>query len=247
VSASRLGLGDAPSGALSAPLVPVAESLREAIRGDDPTAVARFSELSARVDVVDLANALLAVEPESVARYESLGIPPDTTRSTLADVGRKLDTYGTAADRPWLVSLLRGDVLAFGRLQFEREVDAAGRALHIPNGGPLTPAAVDHSIGLSREFFGPSGIHCTSWLFDPALLALPETSNIAAFVHRFDVGPVEPSLEASESAARFVFRRPLADVLDPTLVVPKSRVERIVVEHLRSGAHWSEPRSTLRA
>jgi hypothetical protein len=99
-------------------LEPVIDSLRRAIDGGDPAAGARFGELSS--DVAELAAAPLAVKPQALGRHESPGSPADITRSSLADVGRTLDTYGMTADRPGLVSLLRGDVLAFGRLQLGR-------------------------------------------------------------------------------------------------------------------------------
>jgi hypothetical protein len=231
---------------VSAPIDTAVAALREALHDDDPAAAARFSALTSALDVTALAEVLAAVDVDARERHASLGIPSGVTADSLADVGRKLDAYGASVDRPWLVGLLRGDVLALGRLQFERDTGADGRALHIPEGGALTPAAVDDALERAREHFGAGGVHCTSWLFDPALLDLPRDSNIVAFVRRFDVGAVEPSAEGSAAAAKFVFRRPLAEVLDPALVVPVSRVEQLVAAHLRSGRHWSEPRATLR-
>jgi hypothetical protein len=225
----------------------VVETLRSAIRSDDASATARFAAESSALPVEELAAVLAAVDADARDRYASLGIAEDVMVDSLADVGRKLDAYGATVDRPWLVELLRGDVLTLGRLQFERATGADGRALHIPEGGALTPAAVDDSLERARDHFGAGGIHCTSWLFDPALLALPDDSNIVVFVRRFDVGAIEPTPEGSAAAAKFVFRRPLADVLDPATVVATSRVERIVADHLRSGRHWSETRAILRA
>jgi hypothetical protein len=221
--------------------------LRSAVVSEDPQgAVARFSERTGGMDAETLAAILLAVGPDAETRHRRLGIPPAVTACTLADVTVKLSAYGASVDRPWLVGLLRGDVLGVGRLQFEREPSADGRALHIPEGPPLTPRAVDDSLAMARRLLGDHGITCTSWLFDPALLALSAGSNIARFRSRFEIGMSDPGPAGSAAAARFVFRRPLQEVLDPALVTPTTSIERIVVSVLRSGRHWSEPRAVLR-
>ncbi|MGD8169484.1 acyltransferase domain-containing protein [Herbiconiux sp. P16] len=259
-------------------------------------------------DVAHLAAAFLAVEPLAVRRHRRLGLSAEVTAGTLADVGRKIDAYGASADLSWLVGLARADVIALGRLQFERWASPEGRALHIPEGGPLDPRAVDDSLWQARELFGDGPIVCHTWLFDPALRALPAESNIVAFARRFEVLPsvnehaaassatssatassfstaassatsaataaaassaatatsssssaaaaaaaaagqdlAHPSdaVAADHAVAKFVFRRPLADVLDPARVQPRTAVERIVASRLRSGAHWSEPRGIL--
>ncbi|MFB2600068.1 acyltransferase domain-containing protein [Herbiconiux sp. P17] len=264
-------------------------------------------------DVAHLAAAFLAVEPLAVRRHRRLGLSAEVTAATLADVGRKIDAYGASADLSWLVGLARADVIALGRLQFERWASPEGRALHIPEGGPLDPRAVDDSLRQARELFGDGPIVCHTWLFDPALRALPAESNIVAFASRFEVlGSVDEHAAASSdttaatatassfsaaassatsaatataaaassatavaaaassataaayaaaagqdlahpsdpvaadhAVAKFVFRRPLADVLDPARVQPRTAVERIVASRLRSGAHWSEPRGIL--
>ena len=248
VSRSAAGLSVLPSSRSATLDRGVVESLRAAIvTSDSSAATAQFVEQTEGLDAETITAVMLAVEQSAIAHHLGSGIPLEITAATLADVGRKIEAYGATVDRPWLVGLLRGDVLAFGRLQVEREVSADGRALHIPEGGALTPAEIDDSLALARRFLGDGAIVCTSWLFDPALSRLPESSNIAAFVSRFEVGAVEPSPSGSRSAAKFVFRRPLAEVLEPAVVIPTSGVERIVAEHLRSGRHWSEPRATLRA
>ncbi|MCS5717172.1 acyltransferase domain-containing protein [Herbiconiux sp. CPCC 205763] len=200
-------------------------------------------------DVAHLAAAFLAVEPVAVQRHRRLGLSDEVTAATLADVGRKIDAYGASVDLSWLVGLARADVIALGRLQFERWASPEGRALHIPEGGPLDPRAVDDSLRQARELFGAGPIVCHTWLFDPALLALPAESNIVAFASRFETLPAEPDASepaaADHAVAKFVFRRPVADVLDPARVVPRTAVERIVAERLRSGAHWSERRGIL--
>lgn len=193
-----------------------------------------------------LAPALVAVVPDALARHAALGIPEAVTVATLADVGRKIDAYGATVDVPWLVGLLRAEVVALGRLQFERDTTPEGRAIHIPEGGSLRPEQVDASIAEARAMFGDGPMICTSWLLDPTLLSLPETSNIVAFARRFDVDATEAGHEGDEAAAKFVFRRPLAEVLDPAAVTPRTTLEHLVADHLRAGRHWSEPKGTLR-
>jgi hypothetical protein len=212
------------------------DALRAAVRGEHP----------APESVDALAPALVAVVPDALERHRALGVPEDVTAATLADVGVKIDAYGATVDVPWLVGLLRGDVLALGRLQYERETTDEGRAIHIPEGGSLRPELVDASLAEARGFFGDGTMICTSWLLDPTLLQLPETSNIVAFARRFDLEATDPGHEGDEAAAKFVFRRPLAEVLDPSAVVPRTTLERLVANHLRAGRHWSEPKGTLR-
>jgi hypothetical protein len=193
----------------------------------------------------DIAAAALAAEPLAVARYRELGIPDDITAQSLADVGRKISAYGATVDLPWLVSVMRGDVLAFGRIQLERKTVDGARALHIPEGGPLDPDEIDRSLAAGRAFLGDDPVVCTSWLLDPLLLELPAQSNIAAFARRFTVDEVVRSEEADHAVAKFVFRLPLAEALALPPAVLKTSVERRVYTHLRSGAHWSEPRGIL--
>jgi hypothetical protein len=216
---------------------PSVRALRAAVRG----------EADAPESVDALAPALVAVVPDALERHRDLGVDERVTAATLADVGRKIEAYGATVDVPWLVGLLRGEVLALGRLQFEREATDEGRAIHIPEGGSLRPDLVDASLAEARALFGDGTMICTSWILDPTLLRLPESSNIVAFARRFVVEPTDPGHEGDEAAAKFVFRRPLAEVLDPAVVTPLTTLERLVAGHLRAGRHWSEPKGTLRS
>lgn len=193
-----------------------------------------------------LTAALREVEPLAVNRYKCLAIPIGVTQASLADVGRKIRVYGAAAELPWLVGLLRGDVLTLGRLQFERTLKAGTRAMHIPEGRPLQRAVVDASLASARTYFGDDPIVCTSWLLDPSLEALPATSNIVNFAQRFEIGAFNADEEADLAVAKFVFKRPLQEILDPNKFVPSTSVQRLVIARLRAGFHWSEPRGTLR-
>lgn len=190
--------------------------------------------------------ALRALMPAARERQRALGIPDDVIEDTLRDVDRKHADYGAHTEVPWLMQILRGDVIELGRLQVERVRGAQGHGLHIPASGPLTPEAVDDSLRRIRALVGDATLVCTSWLLDPVLVEeLPE-SNMAAFARRFELtGPVERSDAGSAAAAKFVFRRPLAEVLDPAVVTPVTRLERLVTSRLRAGLGWAEARGVL--
>ena len=236
---SLLGLPPARVGPDAAALA----RLRELVTADEPS---QEPHGLPPMDLDTLVATLLAVEDEAVARHRRLGLDDERSAATLADVGRKVASYGDWAPLWWLVEILRADVVATGRLQVQRVPGPDGAELHIPEGGPLTPEAVDAALVDVAIVVGPVPLPCTSWLFDPALEALPETSNIRRFVARFDITPTEPSEAGDSDAARFVFRRPVAEVLDPSLVTPRTTLERVVAEHLRGGRHWSVPQGMLR-
>ena len=189
--------------------------------------------------------ALADLDDEVARRHRELGLSPSTSRETLADIPRKLAAYPSAIDVGWLLGIARADVVALGRLQFERTAAPDGRAVHVPEDGPLDPAAVDASLARAVAFFGGGALTCTTWLLDPLLADVVPGSNLDAFARRFSLGPVVRDAEGDRVVAKFVFRRPLAEVLDPDLVQPRTRVERCVAARLRAGGHWSEPRGTL--
>ncbi|MCL8010668.1 acyltransferase domain-containing protein [Streptomyces sp. AS02] len=209
----------------------------------------------------------VAALPATRAYHRERGIPADVSRRTLADLGRNMAVhrrrYGRAGVQApwWLVHHFRGALYQLGRLQFERArlgartgagLAAAGVGvgpdspclnLHIPDfHGPLTPAAVDRSLALAREFFAahfPEAryrvVTCHSWLLDTQLRKyLPEDSNIVRFQERFRIARAEPEPSDTEPV-QFVFG-------DPELPVEglprRTAVERAVGDHLRAGGHW---------
>lgn len=236
------------------------DAITAALRTDQEAGSAGLDSLVAAISdalpdaraqrVESLEAALISCGEEAVRRQLGLEISAEVTAATLSDVGSKIESYGADVDIPWLIGLLRGDVITLGRLQFERRATADGRAMHIPEDGPLDPERVERSIAECRALFGSGTITCTSWLLDPNLRALPSGSNIVSFAARFDVAPAASGTGHSGSGdaavAKFVFRRPLAEVLDPSVVVPATSLERLVAGHLRSGRHWTEPRGVLR-
>ncbi|MFD0481807.1 hypothetical protein ACFQ46_04295 [Kineococcus sp. GCM10028916] len=218
---------------------------------DNDVELVRSALLAPQAPALDLpvprfTRALDQLHEEVLARFRHVGLDAGTAEATLADVPRKVAAYGDGIDVPWLLGLARADVVALGRLQFERVAGTDGHAVHLPEAGPLSDEAVEDSLARAVEVLGARAFHCTSWLLDPLLPpALGPDSGIVRFAARFALGPVERGEEGDRAVAKFVFRRPLREVLD--LVEPRTRLERLVVGHLRAGGHWSEPRGLLSA
>ncbi|PRY18582.1 hypothetical protein [Kineococcus rhizosphaerae] len=211
---------------------------------DDEQAVRAALEAD-RAPVLDLTvprfvAAVAGLEPEVRRRFVRFGLDEETTTATLADVDRKLGAYGDDIEVDWLLGLVRADVVALGRLQFERRPDDDGHAVHVPEGGGLSEAAVADSFARAARVLGAREFHCRSWLLDPLLGALGPDSGIVRFARRFEVGQVVRDGAADRAVAKFVFRRPPAEVL--AHAVPRTRLEHLVLAHLRGGGHWAEPR-----
>ncbi len=204
---------------------------------------------------------LLATLPDVRRYHAALGVPEDICAATLGDVGEKVGLHrrihGTGGmDRQdWFTQHFRGSLYALGRLQFHLArmdpavtgVDPDGPpadtlvlACHIPETGPLDPAACDRSFGRAREFFARhfgvqvTAVTCQSWLLDPQLAGyLAADSNIVRFQRRFR--PLPASTPGDQAIVEFVFRRHGADLAD---LPQHSTLERAVVEHLSAGRHW---------
>ena len=212
--------------------------------------------------------AFAEVLPATLAWAERLGISPAMTAATLRDVGRMLRRnrvwFGRAGLSDelagWLPRHLIGSILEIGRLQHERATpglrtsawflaDGADWSpgelavnLHIPESGPLEPAAVRESLRAGRTVlrkrFPEDRLrvrYCISWLLDPQLLEyLPEASNIGAFQRRFRIGPVKEE-DGDASVRKFVF----GNAPGPLEALPqRSSLERAVVAHWRAGRKW---------
>jgi hypothetical protein len=196
-----------------------------------------------------------------VRRYHAeRGIPDDVSWETLADLGRHMMIYrkirgvGGLHARPWLTRHFRGTIYSLGRLQFAMHQQtgeptggpvADGEWLlgvHIPEAGPMTPAACDESFRRAGEFYRRYfGEHtwrhadCSSWLLDPQLAEyLPESSNILAFGRRFTL--VGRSSDGDAAMMEFVFHREGPTRLDE--LPQRTTLERAVVQHRRAGRHW---------
>lgn len=120
----------------------------------------------------------VAALPYVRAHHQALGIPPEVSRRTLADLGRNMAVHRRRHGRggvqaPWWPVLhFHGELFQLGRLQFQRarvgerttellsgtglaaDADAMCLSLHIPDfHGPLSPAACDRSLALALDFF----------------------------------------------------------------------------------------------
>jgi len=167
----------------------------------------------------------------------------------------------------WLGLHFRGELFALGRLQFLPyrlrtgpggplfwyETDAVERlgagfrpgdpalSVHIPEAGPLTPAACEESFRTAKVFFADHFpdldyriVTCTSWLLDEQLARyLPPTSNIVRFQRRFELVP--GAQDADDDVFRFVFGKVPDSIND---VTPRTALESAILRHLRAGAHW---------
>jgi hypothetical protein len=206
----------------------------------------------------------LAAVPDIRRWHRQHNIPDDVSRATLADLGRhlavnrRLNGEGGLDRSLWLRSHFRGALYQLGRLQFCRSrvrYDPAmlerlavpfrhgdpALDLHIPEQGPLTPAACDRSLRWARAFFPRhfSAEHyrvviCTSWLLDDQLASyLAPDSNILRFQRRFNLLPDRG--DGDDDMLMFVFHRtrPALDELPQ-----RTSLQRAVIGHLQAGHHW---------
>jgi hypothetical protein len=207
------------------------------------------------------ADALVFAETAEAARAQHArrGIPAAAAADSLAELGRQLRLYRRSSggdfgvDTPgWLLRTWTGRIVTLGRLQAEH-LSPGAVTLHIPESGPLDPAAVDASLAAVREpggwarWFGsaPERIECDSWLLDPSLAeVLPTGANIVRFQRRFELVDGDgPGAPADEHVLYYVFgRRPPVDL---SSLRCRSTLQRVVVERLLTGGHWYERRGML--
>lgn len=188
-------------------------------------------------------------------------IGDEVSWATLADLGQHMAVHranrgvGGVHARPWLTRHFRGIIYSLGRLQFnmyQYNADGNGTGplaqgewilgVHIPETGPLTPAACDESLLHAATFFRQHfGEHpwrhavCHSWLLDRQLADyLPRDANIVQFGRRFT--PLGAARDGDGPVLEFVFHREGDAVLDAH--PQNTSLERAVVQHLKSGRHW---------
>ncbi|GAB3623531.1 acyltransferase domain-containing protein [Mariniluteicoccus endophyticus] len=195
--------------------------------------------------------ALLATADAVHAYHRSRGVDDDVSWASLADLGRQVWvnrlTYGEPGlhTQDWLTLCWSGALLQLGRLQLALDrLDVAPHrgtvvlSVHVPQTGPLDPDAVEDSFAQAERAFGqwyadirPQWFHCESWLLDETLAAGLPGSNIAAFAAQWELFG-EPS-PGTDDAVFFTFRR--RGEVDPDTLPTTSRLEQLVVSHLRSG------------
>ncbi|RYV52080.1 acyltransferase domain-containing protein [Pengzhenrongella frigida] len=237
----------------------------------DPAVVAAEAELAARLGTfstapLDLActdpmvwlAAFLRRTPAVRRWYRDRGVPGEVIAATFADVGRNLAKSRSVHGRfsletwDWLIPHYTGMMFALGRLNFMLHpapapidgVLTAGEwylGIHIPESGPLTPAAVDaslaHAVTFFAELFPQEAVRtavCESWLLDPGLVAGMVASNMGAFGRRFTA--LAPAYDDATAGLFFVFRtRDLGRV--PTL--PRdTALQRLVLDRAAGPDGW---------
>ena len=209
----------------------------------------------------------LAALPYVRAHHHALGVPPEVSRRTLADLGRNMAVYRRRYGRgglqaPWWIALhFHGELFQLGRLQFQRarvgertagllagtglaaDADAMCLSVHISDfHGPLSPAACDRSLALASDFFARH---------------FPRERYTAGVCHSWLLDPqLKRYLGADSNIVRFQERfriageagepadtEPVQFVFgNPDLPVAdlprRTTVERAVGDHLRAGGHW---------
>lgn len=202
-------------------------------------------DLPDAIGAEDLRSALHTLMPDARRRQKRLGIPEDVTEETLSDIDRKIDVYRRGADVRWMIGILRGDVIALGRLQFERVPEDGTHAIHLPEGDRLSADLVDDSLDRATALLGTSRFRCTSWILDPLIAVLPLRSNLRRFRARFRIDDAPRTSRASDEAARFVFQSTAREARIARRLPSVTSVERLVGTCLRSGGDWSEPTGFL--
>lgn len=236
----------------------VVAAARRLLEAPEPPGGPGSGPATAAPSTAQLLPALGALVAPALARHRRLGLPDDVARATLADAGRKVRAYGEDVEAAWFLGLLRADVVAVDRLQVERVAGARGRALHVPEGAPLDAPAVRDAVDRADALLGPAATTCTTWLLDPWLrTALPPGSGILRFaaLFRLDEEPRPPRggepTSGDRAVARFVFRRPLEQLLAPGAVddatLQRTSLQRLTLARLRAGEHWLEPCGTYAA
>ena len=198
--------------------------------------------------------------PSTLRHHRERGIPDDVSWATLADLGDKMAmhrrAYGVGGlnKQNWLTLHLRGGIVTLGRLQFAL-TDAAEYGggphgtpyeqvlgVHIPGGGPLSPAACTTAFQQAPSFFAQhfpehtaSIALCSSWLLDEQLAAyLPAESNILRFQERFTL--LSDTRDGDEDVLEFVAGR----ANFPWAELPRrTALEKGIAEHLANGRHFT--------
>lgn len=203
---------------------------------------------------------LLATVDDVRAAHAARGVPDEVSWATLADLGAKItkdrQVNGSTGlhNQFWLHLVWGARLLRLGRLQYELTTSTLGFPeprdaetvflVHIPGGGPMTPALVDESFAqagpFSAEHFPDEPVRwlvCNSWLVDPVLPRLLPGSNIASFAERWDTWA---QVDGDGDVLYFAF-----DVTAPEAWTPAEIVDRLPVGnslHRALGQHWRSAR-----
>ncbi|WP_041685903.1 acyltransferase domain-containing protein [Renibacterium salmoninarum] len=210
-------------------------------------------------------EALLRFLPEQLAWYQSRGIPEAILRATVADIDRHVAISRTTKGRfsldtwKWLTEHATGTLYQLGRLQFQLisgpaqipglKPEEAILGAHIPQEGPILPAAVSDSLAQAAKFFQqyfPENpvrfANCISWLLDPYLAKhLDPRSNIGQFAGRFE--SYDLPLDSPGDAMYFTFR--IRDAQSTQNLPRETALQRLVLDRIESGGTWQVGRGYL--
>jgi hypothetical protein len=210
--------------------------------------------------------AYLETVPDVRAFHASRDVDDEISWGTLADLGRQLDVHRRTHGRFglethwWLRAHWFGSLYQLGRLQFLLTQEHRGAPgvepgewvldVHIPESGPLDPAAIDDSFAQAKDFFATRfpekpvrTATLLTWLLDPVLVEwLPAESNLSGFARRFTLYG-EP-LDGAASAVYFTFRTRDTDHLDR---LPRdTQLQRLVLDRVGGGHGWQNAHGYLR-
>ena len=200
-------------------------------------------------------------------RLIKIGLSKRVVHDTLFDLklkmkeGQKLHGVVGTEHFTWYLRFLALRIFAFGRLQFELKKHPGPTyvsggvtimegddvlSMHIPrNGEPLLEKNVNASVKDAKKVFttllGAEDIPiiCNSWLLAPKNLEfLPEKSNIAKFIHRFDVIKTQNYRKDRNTAIPFLYEvkssTPIQDLPENT------SLQRAYKAYMLEGGHMAE-------
>lgn len=207
--------------------------------------------------------AFAQVLPSTLGAHARRGVPEETSRATMADVGRHVRIarrlYGVRAciEQHWLQAHLRGLLYDLGRLQFnlaaleltqeeldDAEIDATPGTVvvetHIPEAGPLDAAAADASFARAQPFFATHfpELGTIRYATCDSWLLDPQLRGIVpdSNIARFGARYrlFRAARESDQSALDFVFRAPTT----PRDELPRdTSLQRGLLDHLSAGGH----------
>lgn len=196
-------------------------------------------------------EALLRFSPEVYKYHVGLGISPDVSAASLADLGlqlrinRRVHGHFGLDTWAWLTLHTAGNMFRLGRLQYH--LIPAGEqgndwelGVHIPEDGGLSPELVDASFSEAKSFFPEffpdkpaRTATCDSWMLDPYLVERLPASNIASFARRFIV---DRCSDAPTDAVYFTFRQ--RGLHDLNKLPRETSLQRVVLERIDDGGTW---------
>lgn len=190
----------------------------------NPLAGERIDHPAAR-ELLALA-ALVATAPLLHDELVRRGLGSAAAWASASDLGQQVHihrlvhgAFGFSATG-WVAPNYSGGLVWLGRLQYTLDQDEEfGWVLgcHIPESGPLTPAAVEESLTLARDValpvfgeFPVDRVTCHSWLLDRNVAArLDPASNFVRFCHRWT--PYGTPTDGRRDALFFGFHRETRD------------------------------------